>query len=116
MAMTVSIPSTEGADGGILEIAEEFNSEELTFEKPTLEEFDWEAPKTQHRFAKSEAAFLAGKLDENESEEYGKMLKSRRAFIFSKTYIQNYSESQRVKRLNEMLKQIGEHLKPIRIQ
>lgn len=116
MAMTVNVASHEGAAGGNLEVTGDFNTDELKFEKPVVEDFDWEAGSMQRKFARLEAAYLAGKLSEDESLKYQKMLKSRRAFIFSKTYIQNYAESQRLKRLNVMLKKIGEYLKPIRIQ
>ena len=76
---------------------------------------NWEDSKAQKRFAKMEALFLAGKLTPDQKDIYRSLLHQRRAFAFSKNYLRNYAESERLRKLAKKLKEIQQFLKPIRL-
>ncbi len=91
-------------------------AEEQSVPMDVVEEIDWTDARQHRLFARLEGRYLAKKCSPDESQQYRTMKQSRDAFIFSKTYVQDYAEEQRLRLLAEKLADIEHYLRPLSIR
>src|SRR5579863_3065714 len=93
----------------------ETNFEQISSTVRLVEDFDWTDAKLEKDFIKHEQKALAGKATESELERYNSMKASRDSIIFSKRYLENYAEIQRLNTLSSKIAEIQKFLKPIKL-
>jgi hypothetical protein len=82
---------------------------------PSSLEVDWEMPAQHKSFAALERKVGRRHATQKERDEYAELLRSRRAWVRSKTYLDDYLEIERQKLLLKKLAEVQALLKPIKI-
>ena len=81
-----------------------------------VEDFDWRKPKLNRDFIALEQKFLAEKASTDESKRYFAMKSDRDSAIFSKRYLEDYGEIERLKILSTKIAELQKYLRPIRME
>jgi hypothetical protein len=105
-----SVPGTASSTEDTLGI--EASGTHDTLELPLATEVDWNDATQQKRFAALERKVGRGAASEDERQEYLSFRESRRGWIGSHHYLENYIQEQREKAILQKLAELQEILTP----
>jgi len=110
--------STDGGDAGsnepeiTLVDSHTTSGNEYVIQAPI--QYDWQDARIHNRFARLEAKVLAGRSNAKEEQQYKEMRKSRMELLRGINYLENYAETERLKKLAVKLREIQILMQPVR--